>query len=61
MYIGNFDASTLSNLTVPKSGLINPIMRLNIVLLPAPLGPSNPTISPELILKSMLSSICLLS
>src|SRR5580698_5068236 len=32
----------------PSSGLTTPTTILNVVVLPAPLGPSNPTISPAL-------------
>src|SRR5271157_813937 len=34
------------NLMVPLLGRRNPVTRLKIVLLPAPLGPTSPTISP---------------
>ena len=44
---------------LPKFGLINPINKLKIELLPAPLGPNKPIISPELRLKLISSKICL--
>src|SRR5437867_7229468 len=34
------------NLTAPAAGLMRPTTMLNVVVLPAPLGPSSPTISP---------------
>ena len=33
--------------TCPLSGLRNPLIKLNTVVLPAPLGPMNPTSSPD--------------
>src|SRR5947209_8533959 len=39
-----------SNLTAPASGRTTPTTMLKVVVLPAPFGPSNPTISPALTL-----------
>ena len=49
--------STIFNLI---TGLINPVIRLKIVDLPTPFGPSIPKIWPSLILKFILSKINLL-
>ena len=49
----------LLKFTVPKSGLIKPVIRLNIVDFPAPFGPNKHNTSPLLILKFILSRICL--
>src|ERR1043166_4885695 len=44
--IGLRVTSVPSNCTAPSSGRTTPTTILNVVVLPAPFGPSNPTISP---------------
>src|SRR5689334_735686 len=44
--IGKRVMGRCSNLTSPPSGRIRPTTILKVVVLPAPLGPSSPTISP---------------
>ena len=46
-YIGSLVTSSLSSVTRPESGAIKPTTRENVVVFPAPLGPSRPTTSPE--------------
>jgi hypothetical protein len=45
-YIGRSVISSSSRKTFPLVGRILPTIMLNVVVLPAPLGPSSPTISP---------------
>ena len=45
-YIGSRVTSRPSNLTVPPSESIRPMVIRKLVVLPAPLGPSSPTTSP---------------
>src|ERR1043166_2759620 len=44
--IGLRVTSVSSNCTAPSSGRTTPTTMLNVVVFPAPFGPSNPTISP---------------
>jgi hypothetical protein len=44
-YIGMRVISSPSNQTSPSSGVIIPMVERKLVVLPAPLGPSRPTIS----------------
>ncbi len=46
LYMGIFVTSTPSKNTLPPSGVIMPMVMRNDVVLPAPLRPSRPTISP---------------
>ena len=45
---------------LPKSGESKPVIKLNIVDLPTPLGPNNPNICPLFNLKFKLSKIIFL-
>src|SRR5690242_4434857 len=45
--MGNRVIGLSSKRTLPPSGRINPTTMLKVVVLPAPLGPSSPTISPD--------------
>ncbi|MNT79607.1 hypothetical protein D3C72_2189600 [compost metagenome] len=47
-----------SNITRPCSARYNPVSTLNRVVLPAPLGPSRPRISPRRMLRSMPCRAC---
>ena len=60
LYIGILVTSFWSIKTFPKSGFNWPIIMLNKVDFPTPLGPSKPQISPSLIEKETSSNICLL-
>ena len=46
MYMGQLVMSTPLILTVPALGTIMPQVMRKLVVLPAPLGPKRPTISP---------------
>src|SRR4051794_37888151 len=46
-YIGSSVTSSESRITRPESGAASPTVMANVVVLPAPFGPSRPTISPE--------------
>ena len=48
------------NSIVPLSNVIKPIIDLIVVVLPAPLGPMNPNISPSFISNETLSTAFLL-
>ena len=45
-YMGRWVTSVPFRLTLPASGEIMPTVMRKVVVLPAPLGPSRPTISP---------------
>src|SRR3546814_10241171 len=46
MYSGDFPVTSWpDSVKRPRVGLVNPLIRLNVVLLPAPLGPIRPRIS----------------
>ena len=49
MYIGSLVTSLPSRRTRPESGLVKPTTIANVVVLPAPFGPSSPTTSPDAI------------
>ena len=53
--------SSFSIITFPKFGFMRPKKIFSRLVLPAPLGPKSPIISPEFKLKLILSRICLLS
>src|SRR5262249_48983501 len=46
-YMGSEVTSWLSSSTRPLSGPVNPTTMPNVVVFPAPFGPSNPTTSPD--------------
>ena len=46
-YIGRSVRSRSPSRTTPASGCTRPTTIENVVVLPAPLGPSSPTISPD--------------
>ena len=48
-YIGSSVTSVPSSSTRPESGAVRPTTIENVVVLPAPFGPSRPTTSPEAI------------
>ena len=50
------DMSMPKTVIVPESGLTKPSMHSSVVVLPAPLGPSNPNISPSRTLKDTPST-----
>ena len=50
-YIGSMVTSLPENVTLPASGVIIPMVMRKLVVLPAPLRPSRPTISPSLTVK----------
>ena len=47
MYIGSSVTSAPSSSTRPESGETSPTTMENVVVLPAPFGPSRPTTSPD--------------
>src|SRR4051794_33490444 len=55
-YMGQLVTSCPASVTLPASGSIMPHAMRNVVVLPAPLGPNNPTISPGLTSKSTPST-----
>src|SRR5690606_3848506 len=52
LYMGSWVISRPSRKMRPELGLVSPKIMLKMVVLPAPLGPSSPTISPRLAWKS---------
>ena len=59
-YIGYLETSSPSILILPCLGVMSPVIKLNIVDFPTPLGPSIPKISCSFIFKFRLFKICLL-
>ena len=56
LYIGQSVISSSSRSTRPESGITIPQVMRKLVVLPAPLGPSSPTISPVSTWKSTPST-----
>ena len=56
LYIGMVVTSRPPNITCPASGLIMPIVMRKLVVFPAPLRPSSPTISPASIWRETRST-----
>ena len=50
-YIGSSVTSVPSSSTRPESGAVRPTTIENVVVLPAPFGPSRPTTSPDAIVE----------